>query len=372
MALNSRFRNSFVVLRRLAIPLVALAVGGCKPKPAAPAAAAPAEVSMAPVIQQDEAIYAEWIGTLDGFVNAQIRAQVSGYLLRQAYQEGQRVRKGDLLFEIDPRPFAAVQAQAKANFDRADLDLKRQSALMDKAVASRQEFETATQQRLAAKAALDQAELNLTFTRILSPVDGVAGIAAAQIGDLVGPGTGVLTTVSTLDPIKVYFSISERSYLDFKKDHATDMHFPEGLELQLFLSDGSEYPMKGSVFAVDRQIEANTGTLRLVGTFPNPDNLLRPGQYARVRAAVRILKNAIQVPQRAITELQGAGQVVVIDAQAVAHVRTVRLGDRVGPNWIVTDGLKAGEHVVVEGLQKVRNGQPVKVVPFNAPAGAAK
>src|SRR3954469_13062738 len=169
MTLNSRFRNPCPALRLLAIPLVTMGVGACKPKTGAPAATAPAEVSVAPAAQRDEAIYAEWIGTLDGFVNAQIRAQVSGYLLRQAYQEGQRVRKGDVLFEIDPRPFAAVRAQAKANYDRADLDLKRQAALMDKEVASRQEFETATQQRLAAQAALEQAELNLTFTRILSP-----------------------------------------------------------------------------------------------------------------------------------------------------------------------------------------------------------
>jgi len=308
------------------------------------------------VVQQDEPIQAEWIGTLDGMVNAEIRAQVPGYLLRQAYADGATVKKGDLLFQIDPRPFQAAYDQVEANFTKAGLDLKRDTELIGKQVISQEDYDNADQAQRADQAALEQAKLNLDFTRITSPIDGIAGIATAQIGDLVGPGAGVLTTVSTVDPIKVYFPISEEAYLNFQKHVPGQPQFPDGIVLELVLTDGSTYPLKGRICAVDREIDAGTGTLRIAGSFPNPDYLLRPGQYARVRAVVRVEHGALLVPQRAVNELQGAYQVVTVDSENKAHLQTVKVGDRVGSSWIIEDGLKPGDVVVVEGIQKVREG----------------
>lgn len=349
--------------------LLIVVLASCKQPPPPPAP--PPIVEVTPVLQRDEPISAEWIGSLDGLVNAQVRAQVTGYLLRQNYAEGTRVKAGDLLFEIDPRSFQAIYNQTKAAADKTILDFKRNNDLVGKQVVSRQDYDNALAAQSAAQAALEQAALNLEFTKIKSPVDGVAGLALSQVGDLVGPSSGVLTTVSTIDPIKAYFTISERAYLELSRQGGPTK-FPEGLELDLILSDGSAYPHRGKIFAVDRQIDATTGTLRIAGTFPNPDNLLRPGQYARIRSVVRIAKNALEVPQRAVAELQGAYQVATVDADNKAHVRTVKVGPRIGSRWIIEDGLKPGDNVVVEGAQKVKEGMLVALKPPAVSAVDAK
>ncbi len=340
---------------------VLAAFTGCGAKSSASTAAAspaPIEVQVQKPVVRDEPIYAEWIGTLDGLVNAQVRAQVTGYLLHQNYAEGAHVKAGDLLFEVDPRPFQALVDQAEANAQKAEADFKRNAELVEKNVVARQDYDNAVAARAQTRAALEQAQLNLEFTKVRAPVDGVAGFATAQIGDLVGPSTGLLTTVSTLDPIKAYFSISEQSYLEFEREPGSG-GFPEGLALELILSDGTTYPLKGKFYATDRQIDANTGTLRMAATFPNPKDFLRPGQYARIRAAVRVARNAIEVPQRAVSELQGGYQVAVVGPDNVAHLRPVKVDRRIGTRWIIASGLKADEQVVVEGLQKVREGTAV-------------
>jgi membrane fusion protein (multidrug efflux system) len=347
--------------RKVALTVIAVgaaALGGCQPK-APPPPAPPAEVNVAPVLRRDERITEEWIGTLAGYVDADIRAQVSGYLLKKAYQEGTAVKKGDLLFQIDPRSTEAAYAQVKAVVDKANADLAREKTLVEKDAISKQEYDTALAAHLSGLASLQTAQLNLDFTRITSPIDGVAGIATAQIGDLVGPGSGVLTTVSTLDPIKVYFSISEQAYLDFLRGGPGRPKFPEGLDLQLILADGSVYPQPGKYFATDRQVDATTGTLRLVGVFPNPGNRMRPGQYGRVRAVVRTELGALEVPERAVSELQGAFQVATVSADNKCHWVTVQVGERLGGRWIISSGLRADDRVVVDGLQKARDGATV-------------
>jgi membrane fusion protein, multidrug efflux system len=359
MSLVSHSSSSRLILAGFVLSILA----GCKPPPPPPPP--PPDVEVVAVVQKDEPIRAEWIGTLDGFVNAQIRAQVQGYLLRQAYADGAPVKKGDLLFQIDSRPFQEAYDQVKANFDKATLDFKRESELIEKEAVSREDYDNAVQAQLAGKAALEQAQLNLDFTRITSPIDGIAGIATAQIGDLVGPGTGMLTTVSTVDPIKVYFPISEGTYLDFKKDRPDQPHFPDGVELELILTDGSVYPKKGRIYAADREVDPGTGTLRIAGEFPNPDYLLRPGQYARVDAVVRIEKGALLVPQRAVAELQGSYQVATVDEANQAHLKTVKVGDRVGSLWIIEEGLSPGDRVIAEGIQKVREGALVNPRPVS-------
>ncbi len=365
-------RTSTVVLPFAFLGLAALA-SGCKPKPATAAApAAPADVEVMRPLQRDEPLYAEWVGTLDGLVNAQVRAQVSGYLRKQAYTEGTKVKAGDLLFEVDPRPFQNAVDQASAAAERAEAAFRRNNELAGKEVLAKQELDNATAERAETRAALAQAKLNLEFTQIRSPIAGIAGLAQVQIGDLVGPSTGVLTTVSTVDPIKAYFSISEQSYLQFQRTPADSGHrFPEGMELELVLTDGSVYPQKGKFFAVDRQIDANTGTIRVAGTFPNPDNLLRPGQYARIRAVVGVMKDALEVPQRAITELQDGHQIALVGPDNIVHLRPVKVGARIGSRWIVTEGLKPDDNVVVEGLQKVKEGAAVNPKPASAATTAA-
>jgi membrane fusion protein (multidrug efflux system) len=338
---------------------------GCKPKSAASAAPAPPpEVEVTRPLQRDEPVYAEWVGSLDGLVDAQVRAQVQGYLIKRPYAEGSEVKAGDVLFEIDPRPFQIALAQSEANAQKAEADFQRQSQLAQQEVAAKQELDNATAARATARAALDQAKLNLEFTKITSPIDGIAGLANAQIGDLVGPNTGVLTTVSTVDPIKAYFAISEQSYLDFERHESPGHRFPEDMELELILTDGSVYPRKGKFYAIDRQIDPSTGTLKVAGTFPNPDHLLRPGQYARIRAAVAVQTGAIEVPQRAVSELQGGYQLAIVGSDNVVHLRPVKVGERIGSQWIITEGLKPDETVIVEGLQKVREGSKVNPKPY--------
>jgi membrane fusion protein (multidrug efflux system) len=354
---------------------------GCKEK--GPPAAATAEVQTITATPRDVPIYQQWIGTLDGYPNAQIRAQVAGYLTKQDYLEGSALKKGDLLFEVDPRPFQAVldqalgrQAQDEAQYGKTQLDVKRFTPLARDQAISQQVLDDAIQANLVAeasiqadKAAVESASLNLGFCKIVSPIDGIAGTAQAQIGDLVGPGGTVLTTVSTVDPMRVYFNISEQSYLAYRRqmtnaqgggtDHSD-------MELQLILSDGSTYPIPGKWLFVNRQVDINTGTLQVAGEFPNPDNMLRPGQYAHVRAKTEIRHGAILVPQRAVTELQGSYQVATVDAQGKAHIKTVQVGDQVGDDWLIEKGLEPNDRVVAEGTQKVKEGAVVDPQPYKA------
>ena len=375
----------------LAVPLFFFACKGSPP----PQSTAP-EVAVAPVEQKDVPVTKEWVGTLDGYVNAQIRPQVTGYLLRRTYQEGSFVKKGQLLFEIDPRTFLAALdqtkaqvanaeqqlAQAEANQVKAQLDVNRYGPLAKEEAVSQQDLDNAVQANLAAqaqvragkaqidaaKAQVAAAQLNLGFTKIVSLIDGIAGVAQAQIGDLVGP-TSLLTTVSTVDPIKVYFPVSERGYLDYVKENpdATKRAAQEKeLALQLILADGSLYPHKGTFSFADRQVDVRTGTLRLEGLFPNPGNILRPGQFARVRAVTTTKKGALLVPQRAVTEMQGSYQVAVVRSDNKVEIRPVTVGDRFGTEWVIEKGLKLGERVIAEGTQRARQGMTVNPKPFTA------
>ncbi len=357
-------------------------LGGCGKQAAQ--APPPADVQVVAVEQRDVPVVREWIGSLDGFVNAQIRAQVSGYLVKQDYREGSSVRKGDPLFEIDPRPFAAVLAQAegqlaqaKAQLGKADLDVERYTPLARDKAISQEELDDAVQAKLAAEAlvatagaAADQARLNLSFTHIVSPIDGIAGLIQAQIGDLVGPTTGILTTVVTVDPIKAYFPISEQAYLGFRGLEPGAPSIPAGIAFDLILSDGSAYPAKGTFLAIDNQVDGNTGTLRVAATFPNPNGLLRPGQYAKVRAVVSVEKGALLVPQRALTELQGGYQLATVDAGNHAHIITVKTGEQIGSRMVVETGLQPGDRVVADGTQKITDGKLVNPIPFAASAAA--
>jgi len=321
---------------------------------------------------KDLPIRDEWIATLDGSVNAQIRAQVAGYLKKQDYAEGSHVKAGDLLFEIDPRPFRAAldQAEAKLAQDRAllgksQLDVKRYTPLAREQAVSQQELDNAVQGARAAaaqvkadQAAVEAAQVNMDFTRITSPINGLAGIALAQIGDLVSPSSGPLTIVSTIDPIRVYFQISEKLYLTMWRQEP--LVGAAGPKLDLFLADGSHYPAKGRVAFIDRQVNESTGTLQVVGLFPNPDSILRPGQYARVQAQTRVERGALAVPQRAVTELQGSYQMALVAPDGRVHIQPVKVGAQVGSSWIISDGLKPGDQVIVEGVQKVRDGVMVR------------
>jgi RND family efflux transporter MFP subunit len=353
------------------------------------------DVEVVQVEQKDVPIFSEWIGTLDGFTNADVRAQVTGYLLRQGYQEGAFVKKGQLLFEIDPRPFQAALDQAQgqlaqatamlANAEavqrRTELDVNRYTPLAKEEAASQQDLDNSIQNNLAAKAtvataraqiqtaqaAVETAQINLDFTRLIAPIDGIAGQAQLQVGALVNPSSGPVTSVSTVDPIKVYFTVSEQEYLAWRKRFPTDATreaADKNLHLELILADGSIYPHEGTFYFADRQVDPNTGAIRLAGLFPNPGNILRPGGYGRVRTATRIQQGALLVPQRAVSELQGGYQVAVVDGENRVSIQTVQVGDRVGSEWIIADGLKPGERVVAEGVQKVRPGMQVNPKPF--------
>jgi len=382
---DSRRRSYGKTLGLLAsIAFILLSLEGCSTKSVSAAPAPSPNVQVAEVVQEDVPIYHEWIATLDGYVNAVIQPQVSGYLVKQNYREGAVVRKNDVLFNIDPRPFKAVLdqaeaqlAQAQAQQGKTQLDVQRDTPLAQEKAIAQSQLDNDIQANLAAKAAIqadkaaiEQAEINLEFTNVRSLIDGVAGIATGQVGNLVGP-QAVLTTVSQLDPIKAYFVVSEQAYLAFVQRNPTSAareHTEKQLELELILSDGSTYPRKGKFFAADRQVDIQTGAIRLAGVFPNPDNVLRPGQYGRVRFVSYTRPNALLVPQKAVTELQGAHQVAVVGSDNKVSVRTVNVGERFGPMWIVEDGLKPGEKVVVEGVQKVREGVTVKIVPAAAAA----
>jgi membrane fusion protein (multidrug efflux system) len=417
------------------VVIVAAVVGRTK-KPAT-TAPAPLQVDVVQVEQQDVPIYSEWIGTTDGMVNADIQAQVSGYLMRKAYTEGAFVRQGQLLFEIDPRPLQAVLnqtrgdlarsegqveqavsqltqaeaqlgqansqlAQAEANQRQTQLNVNKYAPLLEQKAVTQQDFDNADQANEAAKAqvnvvkaqirqataavgtakaailaakaqvqsshaAVRTAELNLGFTKIFSPIDGIVGIALAQVGDLVNPTSGILTTVSTVDPIKVYFTVSEQEYLAYVKRNPTPAELTAAqkqLELQLFLADGTTYPQTGRFYVADRQVDPKTGAIRMAGVFPNSENVLRPGQYGRVRAATNTQNAALLIPQRSVTRLQGMYRVAVVGSDNKVTMRTITPGPTVGQMWVIQDGLKAGETIMVDGTQKVTTGSTVAPRPF--------
>ena len=437
--------------------LGALIVAGRSNKPA-PAAPPTLEVEVVQVEQQDVPVYSEWIGTTDGMVNADIKAQVTGYLLRQNYKEGSLVKKGESLFEIDPRPFQAAleqangqvaqfqgqleqaisqvtqaeaqvaqangqlsQAQAQvtqaqANQVKTQLDVNKYAPLAAQKAVTQQDYDNAAQTNVAAKAqveadqagveaaraqlrvanaqigtakaaiatakgqlenaraAVKTAALNLSFTRIISPIDGIAGSAQAQVGNLINASSS-LTTVSTLDPIKVYFTLGEQEYLRFTKRNligAQDVASVAQLQLELILADGTPYPQKGTFLFADRQVDPTTGAIRLAGIFMNPGNVLRPGQYGRVRAVTSVKEGALLVPQRAVSELQGSYQVAVVGADKKVSIRTVKMNERSGSMWVVAEGLNPGEVVVAEGTQKVRPGMIVEPKPFAGTAAVAQ
>lgn len=349
---------------------------GCREKQEAKAPP-PMDVLVAEVVAKPVPVYGEWIGTITGFINAQIRPQVKGYLLSKDYKEGDLVKQGDLLFQIDPREFQALVDQAKgqvaqnqALLGKTQLDVARYQPLAKEGAVSQQELDNAIQANLrnqaaveAAQAALQQAQLNLSWTKVTSPIDGISGIAIAQIGDLVDIST-LLTTVSQLEPIKVVFPVSEQEYLRFARARLNNQNTPREGALQLILADGTVYPKEGKVSVVGREIDPRTGTLTIEGMFPNPDNVLRPGGYAKVRAVIDDLPNALVVPQAAIKDYQGSAQVAVVTPENKVEMRNVTTGPRYGTEWVITAGLKAGERVVAEGLQKVRGGVTVAPKPF--------
>jgi membrane fusion protein (multidrug efflux system) len=439
----------------IVVALSVLLVAGRPNKPAQAAAPGPLDVEVVQVEQRDVPVYSEWIGTTDGMVNADIKAQVTGYLLRQNYKEGSFVKTGQLLFEIDPRPFQAALdqangqvaqfqgqfeqagsqlseaeaqvaqsnsqvlqaqaqlAQAEANQVKTRLDVDKYKPLAAQKAVTQQEYDNALQADAVAKAqiraaeagvetaraglraanakvgtakaaiaaakgqfenaraAARTAELNLSFTRIVSPVDGIAGVAQAQVGDLVYAQSAELTTVSAVDPIKVYFNISEQEYLTFSKRNLIEAQRDSSVarvELELVLADGTAYSQKGSFYLANRQVDQKTGAIRIAGIFPNPGNVLRPGQYGRVRAVTSTKTDALLVPQRAVTELHGSYQVAVVGQDNKIEIRTVKVGGRADPMWIIEDGLKAGESIVVQGTQKVKPGTAVNSKPFTSPS----
>jgi RND family efflux transporter MFP subunit len=355
-----------------------LTLVGCTTRASSPSQAPPT-VEVVSVVQQDVPIYSEWVAVLDGYVNAQIQPHVTGYIVKQNYREGSVVARGEVLFEIDPRPFKAALDQAKAQLAQAEaqlgkarLDVERDTPLAQARAIAQSQLDTEIQAKLgaealvlAARANIEQAELDVEWTKVTSLVNGIAGIAQVQIGNLVGPSS-VLTSVSQVDPIKAYFTVSEQEFTEFHRRFPTERSVEEQrkrIPLQLLLGDGSAYERTGTIFFADREVNPATGAIRIAGVFPNPNNLLRPGGYGRVRAAPNTHMGALLVPQRAVIELQGSQQVAVVGRDNKVSIRPVRVADRVGKMWIIAQGLKLGEQVVVEGLQKVRDGATVKAVP---------
>jgi membrane fusion protein, multidrug efflux system len=379
-------------LPKFILPLIfvaAIGLSGCEREKAPPLAAAAApQVIVATVEARDVPIIEEWIGRLDGSANVDIRARVQGYIQEVAFKEGTVVKEGDLLVRIDPRPFEAATAQAKAELaqaiaaqNKAELDEQRQKQLLDRKITSQQDYDNAVQANLGAKAAVEsaraalaQAELNLGFATISSPIEGIVGRTEFNVGDFVaagGAGTPV-TTVSTVDPIKLVFSVSEKDYLQVADRIAEILAKPldqRDATGELIRADGKVHPNKGRFLAADREVDAKTGTIRISAIFPNPGNILRPGQYARVRVKIEERAGALLIPQRAVQELQGRNFVWVVDNANKVSQRKVTVGPRFGSDWLIEDGLKPGERIVVEGLQKVRDG--VTVQPSTAPSTAA-
>jgi RND family efflux transporter MFP subunit len=378
----------------------------------APSGAKPSAQALVPVVevavaeQRDVPVYGEWIGTLTGQVNADVKAQVTGYLLTRNYKEGSFVRKGQILFEIDPRPFHAALDQAKGQLAQAQAQLIQDQAQLATAEAnqlksqlnvekyaplarvdavSKQDFDNATQTDLANRAQVQAAQaaiaaakaqiqagqaqvetaaINLGFTRIVAPIDGIVGIAQAQVGDLVSTSSGPLTTVSTLDPIRDYFTVTEQEYLALQKRFSGSEKDP--WKLQLTLADGTTYPQEGQFYFADRQVNQNTGAIQLAALFPNPGNVLRPGQYGKVRGVTRVQQNALLIPQAAVNEQQGSYLVAVVDKDNRVSMRPVQVGQRTAAMWVIDGGLKPGDRVVVEGQQNLRPGMTVQTRPFNS------
>ena len=372
------------------ITLSVLTLPGCR-KEEKPAPQAPV-VAVAEVVQKDVPIYSQWVGALEGNVNAVIRAEVTGYLIKQNYQNGDFVKKGQLLFQIDPRLYEAALDQAKATLDQAVADVAQREALWETAkvnlarvqpltarkALSQKQLDDTTGAELSARAALEAARANvgaaqanvkkaaidLGFTRVTSPIDGIAGIANAQVGNLVGPsGIAELTTVSTMNPIRVNVQISEKEYL--RVFERTKNRRPQDTPLRITLADETIYPYKGELAYVQRQIDPRTGTIQVTALFPNPDNKLRPGGFALLTVEMTVSKGALLVPQPAVTELQGGYQIAVVGADNKVDVRSVKVGERVDDDlWIITEGLKPGEKVVAEGVQRVKQGMTVKPTPY--------
>jgi RND family efflux transporter MFP subunit len=345
--------------------LLASGCGGCGRKPAS--SENPPEVRVVAVAQDDVPIHREWITTLEGFVHAHVHPQISGYLLSRDYREGSLVKKGALMFTIDPRTVQAALDQALAKLGKDELDIKRLAPLVEHHAATQEELDNANQAYLGDKAIVDQARVNLQFTRVTSPIDGLAGLADAEIGDLVGPDTTELTTVSAIDPIKAYFTVSEDQYLSYMRQFLGAALTNQEAQLELFLGDGSQYPLKGTIYSSDNQMDPRTGALRIAAVFPNPDHDLLPGQFGRVRIT-QILRDALVIPQRAVIEMQGTAHVNVIGSDNKVRSRPVDVGERTDSMWIIRSGMKKGEFVVVEGNQKVNDGQTVHPVPFEPPA----
>jgi membrane fusion protein (multidrug efflux system) len=419
--MRTLFNKGLETSGAIALIAVALTVSSCTRTISAAGSPRPPEVEVAPVELRDIPVYREWIGTLDGLVNAAIRAQVTGYLLSQNYAEGSFVRKGQLLFEIDPRPFQAAVDQARGQLAQANGQLAQAKAQLVQAQAqllsaeasqlktqlnvdkyvplnnlkaiTQQDMDDATQNNLAAKAqveaakaqvetakaqieassaaveaakaALETAQVNLGFTRLTAPVDGIAGVAQMQIGNLVSAATNTaITTVSTLDPIKVNFAVSEQEYLKLASQD-TPMHH---LQLELILADGTTYPHKGKFAFADRQVSENTGAIQMTGLYPNPRNILRPGQYGKVRAVVATTPGALLVPQPAVTEQQGSYQVATVNSDNTVSIEAVKVGEQAGSMWVISDGLKPGQRVIVQGVQKAVPGMRVNAKPFNKAA----
>jgi membrane fusion protein (multidrug efflux system) len=405
MKLNSVLKLKPVVWASAAVLMAApllMVVTHLGAKPKAQAARLPV-VEVAPVEQRDVPVYGEWIGTLTGQVNADVKAQVTGYLVTRDYKEGSYVRKGQLLFEIDPRPFQAALDQArgqlaqaeaqlvqneaqlataKATELRSQLDVEKYGPLAKADAVSKQDFDNAVQTNVANKAqvqaakagieaakaqiqanqaAVETATINLNFTRIVAPIDGIVGIAQAQVGDLVSPGSATLTTISMLDPIRDYFSVSEQEYLALRKQFSGSN--AEHWKLQLILADGTTYSHAGEFYFADRQVNQNTGAIQLAALFANPGNVLRPGQYGKVRAVVRVQRKALLIPQAAVNEQQGS-YVVVVGNDGKVAIRTVHVGDRTGTMWVIQEGLEPGERVIVDGQQNLKPGMPVETKPF--------
>ena len=396
--MNTISKRKLWMAGALFLVVIGIVIGATRPKHASgtPPGGSP-DVQVVLVEQKDVPIYGEWIGTLDGFSNADVRAQITGYIMKQGYQEGAFVKKGQLLFEIDPRPFQAALDQAKGQLaqatailanaqavqGRTELDVNRYTPLAKEQAASQQDLDNAVQNNMAAKAtvataeaqiksaeaAVETAKINLDFTRLVAPIDGIAGQAQLQVGALVNLSSVPVTSVSTVDPIKVYFTVGEPQYLAWRKRFPTEttrQAAAKNLKHELILADGSTYAHDGVFYFADRQVNESTGAIRIAGLFPNPANILRPGGYGKVRAVIRVQPNALLVPQRAVSELQGGYQVAVVDSNNKVSIRTVQAGDRVGNQWVIAEGLKQGERVVAEGIQKVRPGMQVTPKPFTA------
>jgi RND family efflux transporter MFP subunit len=378
-------QRSHLLLCALSVTIPSL-LTACAKKQASPTNATPVQVEVATVEQRDVTLYGDWVATLDGYVNAQIQPQVSGYLIKQDYREGSVVQSDQVLFEIDPRPFQATLdqaegqlAQARAQLELAEINVKRDTPLAEAHAIAQSQLDNEVQQQAAqgaavrtAEANVEQARLNLGFTKVRSLVTGIAGRAQTQVGSLVSQSTA-LTTISQVNPIKVYFSISEQEYLGLsgrvKAGARADLlRNGNSIPLQLTLGNGNIYPYKGQIVFVDRQVNSQTGTIQIAGSFPNPRNLLRPGQFGRIKAETEVRHDALLIPQRAVNELQGSYQVAVVGSGNVVQIRSVALGPQLGSDLIITNGINPNERVVTEGVSKLRDGMRVSPQPTTAAA----